>query len=56
MTEAESQPIQHFLLEHSIQPTACIATRGSRGDVLMWDNRSTLHYAVHDYGTAQAAT
>jgi taurine dioxygenase len=21
------------------------------GDVLMWDNRCTMHYAVHDYGT-----
>jgi taurine dioxygenase len=22
------------------------------GDVIMWDNRCTLHYAVHDYGEA----
>jgi hypothetical protein len=27
--------------------------RGSRGDVVMWDNRATAHYANRDYGDAR---
>jgi taurine dioxygenase len=52
MSEAESHPIQQFLLEHSIQPDRTYRHTWQPGDVIMWDNRSTLHFAVHDYGTA----
>jgi taurine dioxygenase len=52
MTEQESQPIQKFLVEHSIQPDRCYRHHWEDGDVLMWDNRCTLHFAVHDYGDA----
>ena len=53
MSEAESHPIQQYLLEHSIQPDNMYRHTWRPGDVLMWDNRSTLHFAVHDYGEAQ---
>jgi taurine dioxygenase len=52
MTEQESHPLQRFLHEHSIQPDRCYRHRWQPGDVLMWDNRCTMHYAVHDYGDA----
>ena len=35
-------------------PTTSIATCGKQGDVVMWDNRCTMHYAIHDYGTQRA--
>jgi len=50
MTEAESQPILKFLYEHSTQPDRIYRHRWSNGDVVIWDNRCTMHYAVHDYG------
>lgn len=50
MTEQESQPIQQYLLEHSTQPDRCYRHQWRDGDVLMWDNRCTLHFAVYDYG------
>lgn len=53
MSERESAPLQQFLLEHSIQPDRCYRHQWQPGDVVMWDNRCTLHYAVHDYGDAQ---
>lgn len=50
MTEEESLPLLRFLYEHSTQPDNVHRHRWRNGDVVMWDNRCTLHYAVHDYG------
>jgi taurine dioxygenase len=49
MTEAESRPLLRFLYEHASRPELVYRHRWSPGDVVMWDNRCTLHYAVHDY-------
>lgn len=50
MTPAESLPLLHYLYQHSIQPDNLYRHHWRNGDVVMWDNRCTLHYAVHDYG------
>ena len=50
MTVAESRPLLDYLYAHSTQPDAIYRHMWKPGDVLMWDNRCTMHYAVHDYG------
>ena len=50
MTEAESRPLLQFLYEHCTRPEFVYRHRWGQGDVVMWDNRCTLHYAIHDYG------
>ncbi|MBT6275420.1 MAG: TauD/TfdA family dioxygenase, partial [Chromatiales bacterium] len=52
MTEAESLPILQYLYQHSTQPDRIYRHRWNNGDVVMWDNRCTMHYAVHDFGDA----
>ena len=53
MTAAESKPILDFLFQHSLNPDGLYRHRWMAGDVVMWDNRTTMHYAVHDYGDAR---
>jgi taurine dioxygenase len=50
MTAAESLPLLNFLYQHSVQPDNVYRHHWQNGDVVMWDNRCTMHYAVHDYG------
>ena len=50
MTAEESLPLLNYLYAHSTQPDNVHRHHWSNGDVVMWDNRCTLHYAVHDYG------
>lgn len=50
MTEAEGRPLLNFLYAHSTQPDNVYRHMWRAGDVVMWDNRCTMHYAVHDYG------
>ena len=50
MTYEESRPLLDFLYEHSTQPDNIYRHMWREGDVVMWDNRCTMHYAVHDYG------
>jgi taurine dioxygenase len=52
MTVAESRGLLEFLLEHCCRPDFTYRHQWTAGDVLMWDNRCTVHYAVHDYGEA----
>ncbi|MGY9081467.1 MAG: TauD/TfdA dioxygenase family protein [Acidimicrobiales bacterium] len=46
----ESQGLLHFLFEHSARPDFQARHQWNAGDLVMWDNRSVLHYAVHDHG------
>ena len=39
-----------LLYEHATSPEYLVRHRWSAGDIAFWDNRSTLHYAVRDYG------
>jgi len=50
MSGRESLPLVSFLYEHSTQPDRIYRHRFCEGDVVMWDNRCTMHYAIHDYG------
>ena len=53
MTREESRPLLDFLYEHSTSPDNIYRHMWQVGDVVMWDNRCTMHYAVHDYGEAE---
>lgn len=50
MTPEESRPLLDFLYDWATQPDLIYRHHWQPGDVVMWDNRCTLHYAVHDYG------
>jgi taurine dioxygenase len=49
MTAAESQALLKFLYEHSIRPEFLYRHRWRQHDMVIWDNRSLMHYAVMDY-------
>lgn len=49
MTETESAPILAALYRHATRPDFCCRLKWSRGDVAIWDNRMSLHYATNDY-------
>lgn len=54
MSVEESQPLLQYLYEHSVEPDRVYRHHFRNGDVVMWDNRCTMHYAVHDYGDTVA--
>lgn len=49
MTEAESKPIIDHLVRHATRPHFCYRHVWRDDDILMWDNRSTMHLALGDY-------
>jgi taurine dioxygenase len=49
-TEAESQPLLEYLLEHGHRPEFTCRFRWAKGSIAFWDNRCTKHLAVHDAG------
>lgn len=46
----ESQALLDLLYAHATRPEFIYRHRYRQGDVVMWDNRSLMHYAVADYG------
>ena len=52
-TERESRPLIDFFNEFASDYQFTYRHKWSLGDVLMWDNRCLLHYAVQDYDTTQ---
>jgi taurine dioxygenase len=52
LTEAESRGLLAFLFEQICRPEFTYRHQWASGDVVMWDNRCTVHYIVHDYGEA----
>ncbi len=49
MTEDESRPLLNTLYDAAVKPENVYRHRWRAGDVVMWDNRCTMHYAVRDY-------
>lgn len=50
LPEKESDEILSYLFKHQLNPKYQYSHNWSVGDVLVWDNISTLHNAVADYG------
>ena len=46
----ESDEVLEFLFAHQLREKYRYAHRWTEGDVLVWDNIGTLHYAHPDYG------
>lgn len=53
VSDAESRHLLDLFYAHITAPEHIVRHRWSVGDVAMWDNRSTVHYANRDYGTAR---
>jgi taurine dioxygenase len=53
MSRIESEHLLKLLYEHTTQPEMVLRHRWRPGDVLMWDNRATMHYATDDYGNVE---
>ena len=49
MDDAEGAALLDVLLGHATQPRFTYAHRWRQGDLVMWDNRCTLHRAVANY-------
>ncbi len=49
MTVEESAPILAALFKHATKPDFSCRLRWRAGDVAVWDNRMSLHYATNDY-------
>lgn len=53
LSRIESEHLLSMLYEHATQPEFVLRHRWQTGDVVIWDNRATMHYAADDYGTAE---
>lgn len=53
VSRIESDGLLRLLFEHMVQPDFTLRHHWQPGDVVMWDNRATLHYATDDYGLAE---
>lgn len=49
LTESESRSLLSYLFEQARVPEYQFRLSWRRGDLVMWDNRSTVHYALADY-------
>jgi len=49
---AEGDAVLAFLYEHQQRPEFQCRWRWRAGDLAIWDNRATHHYAIADYGDA----
>ena len=49
MPKEESQPILEFLFRHSTRPEFIYRHKWQVNDMIFWDNRCVMHYALADY-------
>ncbi len=52
LTSKESDALLRHLYAHMATPEYVVRYRWNQGDLGFWDNRTTMHYAIGDYGTA----
>jgi len=52
LTARESDNLLGFLYTHMATPEYVVRYRWEAGDIGFWDNRTTMHYAIGDYGQA----
>ncbi|MDO9174917.1 MAG: TauD/TfdA family dioxygenase [Actinomycetota bacterium] len=50
LSRIESDGLLQLLYQHMTQPELVLRHHWRNGDVVIWDNRATMHYAVDDYG------
>ncbi|WJK10146.1 TauD/TfdA dioxygenase family protein [Pseudomonas fluorescens] len=50
-SQADSAHLFGLLQSHVVRQENVVRWRWKAGDVAIWDNRSTQHYAIDDYGT-----
>ena len=43
---------ERFLYQRATSPDLTMRHAWRKGDLVIWDNRSVQHYAIHDYGDA----
>jgi taurine dioxygenase len=53
MTQAESQPLIDFLCAHATRPENVYRHQWQEGDLVCWDNRTTMHMALVDFDETQ---
>jgi taurine dioxygenase len=49
MTEAESKPLLDCVYRSATRPENVYRHHWQNGDLVIWDNRAAMHYAVRDY-------
>ena len=49
MARHESDAVLALLFEHATRPEFVYRHRWTKGDAVLWDNRSVMHHAVHDF-------
>lgn len=52
LSRLESDKLLDLLHVHATQPEHVLRHRWQPGDVVVWDNRATMHYATDDFGGA----
>ena len=52
LSAREGRALLAMLHEHATQPERTFRHRWRQGDVVLWDNRATLHVGVRDFGDA----
>ena len=53
MTEEESRPLIEYLNRHATKPEFVYRHQWQQGDILIWDNRCTMHQALGDFDESQ---
>ncbi|MCW5606057.1 MAG: TauD/TfdA family dioxygenase [Burkholderiales bacterium] len=54
MTEEESRPLIDYLNRHSTRPEFVYRHRWQPNDIVLWDNRCTMHQALGDFDQSQS--